>query len=292
MQSAHEIAQKIFKLSKQAINSRRFVQNCLKDTLAILGGISVFSTVIGFSLYSYLGESVDWLFRFGIMIVASIVIFVLVFFVKLRGIYVHGVTLRIKNKPIYIKRGDIFHQKGVKVVHFNTCYDTKTDESRVISNSITGSFIKLISEQGKIRALNAAIKKDRKSKLQVTSTDDGKEAYESGTIKVFEDYLLLAFAHLNEKDEAHFSWCGYEKCLRNMWSEIDRTCQNRAVSLPLLGGGSTRLTPKTEHENLDLLKTMVHTYKTTDVRLNQPITIILSEEAMQEINIYNLKEEL
>jgi len=292
LQPAYGIAHKVFRLSKQAISSRRFVRDCLRDTFAIFGGVSVFSTVIGFSLYSYLDESVDWLFRFGIMLVVSVVVFVTVFFIKLYRIHVQGVTLRITNKPIYIKKGNIFHENGVKVIHFNTCYDTKIDESRVISNSITGSFIKLISEQGKIRALNAAIKKDRKSKLQVINTGDGNEIYESGNIKVFEDYLLLAFAHLNDKDEAHFSWSSYEKCLRNMWSEIDRTHQNRAVSLPLLGGGSTRLTPKTEHENLDLLKTMIHTYKTTDVRLNQPITIVLSEEAMQEINIYNLKGEL
>ena len=93
--------------------------------------------------------------------------------------------------------------------------------------------------------------------------------------------LILIIIKLTQKD--------YENCLRVMWAEISRTYANKPIFIPLLGSGITRFDGTPHKSNFDLLRCMLCTLRTSGVNINQTITILLTEEAMQSINIYEIK---
>lgn len=112
-----------------------------------------------------------------------------------------------------------------------------------------------------------------------------------GDSLIYKDFMLLAFTHFNEQNEAYVSNAGYEQCLRNMWKEISRTYANKPVTLPLLGSGVTRFSDSSEKTNYSLLKCILCTYRTSSVKINQQITILLTKDTLETINLYDLKGE-
>ena len=103
--------------------------------------------------------------------------------------------------------------------------------------------------------------------------------------------MLLAFTHFNDKNDAYISYSDYEHCLRNMWKEISRTYANKPITLPLLGSGVTRFPDLSEKTNYHLLKCMLYTYKMNNIQINQKITILLTKDVLETINLYDLKGE-
>jgi hypothetical protein len=74
-----------------------------------------------------------------------------------------------------------------------------------------------------------------------------------------------------------------------MWKEICRTYANKPIFLPLLGAGITRFDDVFQKSKFNLLRCMLCTLRTSNVNINQPITILLTEDAIQDINLYELK---
>ena len=117
-------------------------------------------------------------------------------------------------------------------------------------------------------------------------TKAGRTYYPLGRIITYQDYLLLAFSHF-ENNQAKLSHNEYEICLRAMWNEISRVYAHRPVTIPLLGGGITRITDKNEFH---LLRCILCTLKTSDAQIYQPITIVLTRESIDKINLYDIKK--
>lgn len=97
--------------------------------------------------------------------------------------------------------------------------------------------------------------------------------------------MLLAFSHF-ENNQALLSHNDYEICLRTMWKEISRVYANRPITIPLLGGGITRITDKNEFQ---LLRCILCTLNTSNAQIYQPITIVLTRESIDRINLYDIK---
>jgi hypothetical protein len=117
---------------------------------------------------------------------------------------------------------------------------------------------------------------------------NNRAIYPLGRIITYKDFMLLAFTHF-ENNQARLTQKDYEDCLRVMWTEICRTYANKPIFIPLLGSGITRFDGTPHKSNFDLLKCMLCTLRTSGVHINQPITILLAEEAIQDINIYEMK---
>ena len=64
---------------------------------------------------------------------------------------------------------------------------------------------------------------------------------------------------------------------------------NRPVFLPLIGSGITSFDDVPEKSNIDFLKCMLCTLRASGENFNQRITILLTKEIMQELNLYELK---
>ncbi len=201
-----------------------------------------------------------------------------------------GVRLRVGSNDVRIMEGDLFSCNGWKVIPFNEFYDTEVDDRVISTQSLNGNFI--VNYVDNLDELQEAIKVDEPTSLRAPfATRDGKLCYELGTIKRYDGrFLLLAFSHFNNINEAHLSTAEYEQCLMNLWREISRVYSGYPVVLPLLGSGITRFDDSGwSPSKQDLLRCMICTLRSSKVTLSAPITIVLTDEVIEEINLYDSK---
>ncbi|MFZ3130720.1 MAG: macro domain-containing protein, partial [Desulfosporosinus sp.] len=203
------------------------------------------------------------------------------------------VTLNIRGMKVIVKEGDILTSNGWKLIPFNEYFDTQVDDVIIARSSLNGKYIDSLGDDDK-EALKLAIVADKKSPLQRYDSSDGtKTRYELGTIKVFQDVMMLALTHFNAQNEAHTNRAEYEHTLRKMWKEIRRTHQGKSIHIPLIGGGLTQLDDLTEKPNEQLLKCILCTLRTSSITFdeNVQITIVLTKKALETVNLYELKGE-
>lgn len=187
-----------------------------------------------------------------------------------------SVTLKIRGIKITVRQGDIFKEKGWKVIGVDDTFSTSEDDMIISHSSLHGKLIKRLKENGEIEAFKTAIAKD-------------KREVSLGYVKTYNDYILLAFTRLNSDNEAHTDNSKYESVLRKMWQEIGRIYSGKPICLPILGDGITRFDGVSEKPSpYELLKCMLCTLKTSNIQLKAPITIVIYDR-INEINLYNLK---
>lgn len=206
------------------------------------------------------------------------------------------VSLRINNSTINIFYGDIFAQKGYKVIAFNEYFDTIVDDRLISENSLNGQYIK--NHVADVSALDRLIVADKHIKETLYSIVNSskkygkKTRYHLGVICKNGDYFLLAFSHFDDQYRAYLTLQDYTACLMKMWSEIDALYGGKTVSIPLLGSGITRF-KDCEISDQELLEIIIWTLKISKVKFTYPSTmnIVLSESRKDKINLYKLKEE-
>lgn len=252
----------------------------------VFGGIQTIMSIMDYTLACITD---DFLVRLMIAIIGYAILTVIVLCVKIylaRG----KILLVIRGINVTIKQGDIFEAKGWKLIPFNEYFDTLVDDIVISRNSLNGKYIESLSETEKAE-MRQAIEEDNRSPLKKYSQADGKTKYELGTIKTFHDTMMFALTHFNEQHEAHTDRAEYERTLRTMWKEIGRTYQGKSITLPLIGAGMTRLDDMPTKPNMELLKCILCTLRTSTVTFSSPITILLTEGALKTINLYELKGE-
>lgn len=195
----------------------------------------------------------------------------------------HAITLKINGINVKIEEGDIFKSTNWKLIPFNEFFDTVVDDVIIAHNSLNGKLIERLQD---INDLNTTIDAAEDIPGRKRRTKSGKICYPLGRIIPYQDYLLLAFSHF-ENNQAKLSHNDYEICLRAMWNEISRVYANKPVTIPLLGGGITRITDKNEFH---LLRCILCTLKTSNAQIYQPITIVLTRESKDKINLYDIKK--
>ncbi len=202
-----------------------------------------------------------------------------------------SITLSIRGIQVTIKQGDLFKCNGWKLIPFDERYDTQVDDIVINKNSLNGIFIEKYIGDEKFEEFQQIIfsVNDEKCTLFKRSKNGEHWIYPLGRIKTYQDYMLLAFNPINEQNEVHTTRAKYEQCLRVMWQEISRTYANKPITLPLIGSGITRFDDWAEKSNMELLKCIMCTLRTSQVHINQPITILLTEEIVKGINLYELK---
>lgn len=221
-------------------------------------------------------------------------LFVLVFFMFVVGIVFiikyckakKGISIKVRGINVNIRQGDIFKEKGWKVIAFNEFFDTTVDDIVIAHNTLNGIFIDHHVED--LDDLQRSIANADDNPILKRRMRNGRLIYPLGRIITYNDFMLLAFTHF-DNNMAHLSQKDYENCLRVMWTEISRTYANRQIFIPLLGSGITRFDGTPHKSKSDLLRCMLCTLRTSGANINQPITILLTEEATQEINIYEMK---
>lgn len=274
---------------KQIISSLpKILIDSIKVAFAILGGVGIIVSFTSFSL-----DSVGKLpAQIGVVVLAYVILIIGTMYVK-HKLTKKEVTLNIRGMKVIVKEGDILTSNGWKLIPFNEYFDTQVDDVIIAHNSLNGKYIDSLGDDDK-EALKLAITADNNSPLQRHNSPDGlKTRYELGTIKVFQEVMMLALTHFNEQNEAHTNRAEYEHTLRKMWKEIRRTYQGKPINIPLIGGGLTQLDDMTEKPNDQLLRCILCTLRTSNITFdeNVQISIILTKKALETVNLYELKGE-
>lgn len=199
-------------------------------------------------------------------------------------------TAMINGKPVTIKTGDIFLETGLKVIPFNERFDTQVDDIIIAHNTLNGKMIDEHVEN--IDDLNRAIKSafSEESYFKPYSSD-GKINYPLGRLIPYHDYLLLAFTHFDEYNQAYIGIGEYEQILLRMWKEMRRVYAAKHVVIPLLGAGITTIDGAQNKNYTDLLKCILCTLRSSQFQPEQGITIILTPKVIKDIKMNEIKEE-
>lgn len=270
------------------ICSRRLLKNSVLQSFAIIGVVSSVFTIYNIQIFTQLQ---DWPIKLFYIFLVYLCILCLLIIIKFI-FTLNKIELNIRGTQFLIKAGDIFKSSDWKVIAFNEFYDTNVDDVIIAKNSLNGKFLNnYVSDISDL--INIINNEDNSHLKRYEKEHNGtkKVCYPLGYIKIYKDFMLLAFTHFNEQNEAYVSNAGYEQCLRNMWKEISRTYANKPVTLPLLGSGVTRFSDSSEKTNYSLLKCILCTYRTSSVKINQQITILLTKDTLETINLYDLKGE-
>ena len=115
--------------------------------------------------------------------------------------------------------------------------------------------------------------------------------YPLGRIIKYHDFLMLAMSHFDNQNQAHINANEYESMLTNMWSEIRRVYAGKKIIIPLIGSGITTMTGIKEKNNTMLLKCMLCTLKRSGFQPKNGITIVLTDEVINSIDMVKIKEE-
>ncbi len=159
----------------------------------------------------------------------------------------------------------------MKVIHFDECYTTSVGmaTAQIKPNTVCGQFLNIKPNINIKKLIQQYNIKPQKHK----SLYNHQDCYELGTLIPYEEYLLLAFAKLDEKGLGYFqSKDEYCKCLEKLWKEINKYYANHDVYVPVLGAGLTRINKGTEDAltKKEALNIMILSYKLSSYKLKDP----------------------
>ena len=117
-----------------------------------------------------------------------------------------------------------------------------------------------------------------------------KKEYPLGRIIQYNQFLMLAFTHFDAENKAYINISEYDQVLLRMWSEIRRVYAGKEVVLPLLGSGITTIDGAPCKNYTELLKCMLCTLKRSNFEPTLGIKIILTKDAIKQIDMNKLRE--
>lgn len=254
--------------------------------------ISTLSTV--FSLFLIFVEiPADKKAAAGVVFVLGLIIFYLMLWQSANKLKL--VELDIEGSKVTIKSGDIFSERGLKVIAFNEYFDTIVDDKIISGHSLNGVFIKhhLPATLAKLdkHIESYAFDTDEVAEVNEARAEGKKQRYKIGTLCVYDDFILAAFSKFDKNNRAVLTMPEYLEFLINFWDRINKVYAQQSVSTPVFGSGITRIK---EHKNItdeDLLKIMLWTFRISEMRFKYParLTIVIHKDKIASINLLDIK---
>lgn len=201
--------------------------------------------------------------------------------------------MKIASANLTIKFGDIFCEKGLKVIPCNEYFDSLVDENIVSSNTLHGKVLK--SHIKNINDFDEKLKNDSSCKLRILDIVNerpcGKHSkYQLGTCFQYNDYIFVAFSKFDIDNKAYLDFPSYMFCLSNMWNEINRVYSGNDIVLPLIGSGLTRIYGSNEITKQNQLELLINSLKYSNITFSHDIniTIVLPDNLKEELSIYEI----
>lgn len=255
---------------------------------ALIAAIETTMAIAGFDISNLIpdGDCLPWYLRaacFAGLFLLLTIGFAVVIVVRSR----RGVELDVRGNEVRIIIGDLFEQKGLKVIPFTDRFDTQVDDVRINHSSLNGQYIERCVPD--LNSFIAELDKQKEFSSGKAVEENGELVYPLGTIKVYQDYGLLAFSKINALNESHLTMPVYESCLFGMWRELSRVYAGRPIVLPLLGSGVTRFDDLPEVSFDELLRCILCTLRSSNLEFIGGITIALTPHAAKKMKLYNVK---
>lgn len=189
-----------------------------------------------------------------------------------------------------MKVGDLFDEEGWKVIPCNEYFDTDVDDIVIAHSTLNGELIDRHIRD--IEALKKVIELASGDDSQFKGiNDNGRMKYPLGRIIPYGNYLLLAFSHFGNQKNAYLGIGEYEQLLFRMWSELRRVYAAKRISIPLLGTGITSIEGLDNKNYTAILRCILCTFHNSNFQPAQGITIVMTSDAMRQIDMDIIKEE-
>lgn len=205
------------------------------------------------------------------------------------------ISLSIEGSTVNIKTGDIFQQPGLKAIAFNEYFDTLADDRIIAKRSLNGIFLEKhlgTSVADLDRHIDEyQFEDDDVLNRGVDRTAGKRVQYRVGTICVYKDYLITAFARFDDSNRANLTMPEYLEFLINFWDKVNRVYAQQSVSTTIFGSGITRIKGHKNISDEDLLKIMLWTFRISEMRFKHPakLTIVIHKEKIDQINLLDIK---
>lgn len=231
-----------------------------------------------------------------IVVIISLILLIVYYIYKI--IYIiklKNISLKICGSTFQIRQGNIFEQQGLKVINFNEYFDTLVDNRIIAENSLNGKYI-IEKLNNNVKLIDAEIEKQLSDKCieENKKRSKGKiKKYNLGEIVEFDNYLLTSLTKFTDDNRAVLTLKDYLSFLMNFWDNLDKVYANRNVNITLFGSSSlTRFTDAYEINEQDLIEIIIWTFKISKIKFKYPtkITLILSKELLDKINLYRIRE--
>lgn len=266
----------------------KLVKRSVQYAFSIIAGLSTVAGLWGYTVKD-INEDLSW-WKWGIILLGVFIILTIIvcFFLKM---WRHkGYCTEINGKQVIIKTGNIFAEPGWKVIPFNERFDTEVDDHIIAHNTLNGKMIdNFVDDVGKLKVVisDAANEKSTFSPCTV----DGRKIYPLGRLIPYNDFLMLSFSHFDNNETAYIGIGEYEQLLMRMWEEMRRVYAAKPINLPLIGGGVTTINGLPEKNYTELLKCMLCTLRSSKFQADQGITIVLTQDVIEKIDMNVIREE-
>lgn len=259
-----------------------------KDFYVVLSAISVIASLL------FLFVDIPTNKKICCLIIFVVLLVVVFLFMLLRANRIKKISLKINNSTLEIEAGDLFQEKGFKIIAFNDFFDTQVDDVLISKNTLNGKYI--AQNYPHPADLDSIIDSDMHSAECIIGTCErsvGKtKQYKLGTIIKNGEFFLLAFSHFDKYNRAFLEINDYTACLMNMWNECDIHYEGNTVVLPLLGSGITRFRGYENITDQELLEIIVWTFKVSRIRFQYPAKakIVLTNNCLNKVSLYEVKK--
>lgn len=270
--------------NKANITHRAIVDKYLK-IIAVLSSIATLASLFG-------GIPKNCQFASGIGFVIILVLIYL--WIWYRANNLKDIKINVEGSEVIIKAGDIFEQDGFKVIAFNEYFDTQVDDKIISNQSLNGIFINkyfkdVVSKLDKY--IESYDFEENKIDVNDNRKDGKKQKFKIGTICIYEDFILAAFAKFDDNNKAILTMPEYLEFLIKFWDEINRVYAQKSVTVPVFGSGITRIK---EHKNIsdeELLKIMLWTFRISEMRFRYPakLTIVIHKDKINQVNLVGIE---
>lgn len=252
----------------------KFLKECSSWTLSIISAVFMFFPESCFTLIR-LSKSLS---ENAVIVVNRLVWFIAIFLiVSVIKLFIRkfrkSATIRGKNFCINVVYGDIFEQNNCKkVITFDECFTTEVGDKphQIKPNSICGQYL----TKYPIADMSNLITESKITPNRKKSKYSSQLCYPSGTIIPRDEFLLAAFAKLDEFGTGHLSRDEYIDSLSVLWHEINKYCRHENVCISILGSGITRIGDD-EITKQELLDIIIASYKMCSSKIKLPQKLII-----------------
>lgn len=265
-----------------------FDRNVIKKSIKIIAGVS---TSLSATLL-FIDIPSGYKIKAGIAFLITLTVIHVATWI--RANLLREISIDIEGSSVNIISGDIFKQSGLKAIAFNEYLDTQVDNVIISKASLNGILIE--SELNEpVTKLDDYIENFQFDDGDILETNvqrrTGKTTrYRLGTICVYNDFLLTAFARFDAKNQANLTMPEYLEFLINFWDKVNKVYAQQSVSTTIFGSGITRIKGHRTISDEDLLKIMLWTFRISEMRFKYPakLTIVIHESKIDQINLLDI----
>ena len=273
------------------LNMIELIKKSSAWTLSIISGVFTVVPESFFAKIKLISSASDELNIILSRVLALILVLVVVVIIMTLYLsYRKSVQIKGHNYSIQIEYGDIFQMSSCKkVIAFDECFTTSVGSAPgdVKPTSVCGQYLNSHPIQDMQGLINATGLKPAKRKSDYKK----KVRYESGRLVPNGEYLLMAFAKLDEKGLGGLTRDQFLDALSTLWEELNTHCAQEDVCITILGSGITRMKGEslTQQQLLDII---IASYQLSSHKIKSPYKLRIVCQKRDDFSLNKISKNL